>query len=588
MKKLFALLLAVVMVLGMAACAPADGGETTTNAPAVTTTAPAATTTAPAATTTEGVDMSATPFVEPGSVKLTIGIPVNATVLDYHENYLTKTFEEISGLDLDFVFFSSDGTEALQQLTLMVANKEKLPDVLINVIKNQTTAAEFAQSGAIIDLTPYWEGGYAYNADQYINLMPENEKNDFWAKMANPITGEMYFYPQYQHQNNADNMVYLGGFNTIMAENVGMKAEEIDTVAEVYEFLTKTVNEDGNGNGKKDEMGLVTPMNCGYRPDVFQWVINAYVYCNDNYKWNVTDGELWSPYSTDEYRMALIELHKWYKEGLISPLCYSIQNLNEMITLMDADVDTVCLFGDTPTVITNPETKLGEKSEGLNVLKAETDKGGYATRRNPFSMATRCVVTSSAERPDLAFRFLDLMSTDEMYHISRFGEEGYGWEHIDGEAEGLKTATGEWASRRTLQDEWSKESTQTWKNNVWGFLWTAEGYEAGLCCAGAASNTGDKGARAYASTGTFKNMVAGEWPEEFIYDLVYNADETAVNDEYLSLYGSYVSEARAKFITGVLDPNDDAAWDTYLKELAANGESELLEAAQSAYDRMVG
>ena len=47
-------------------------------------------------------------------------------------------------------------------------------------------------------------------------------------------------------------------------------------------------------------------------------------------------------------------------------------------------------------------------------------------------------------------------------------------------------------------------------------------------------------------------------------------------------------ESRAQFITGVLDPNDDAVWEKYLKELEVNGESDLLEAAQSAYTRMVG
>ena len=586
MKKLLALLLAVTMVISMAACAPAEPAGTTTGEPKDTTAAKENTTVA--ATTTEpAVDMSATPFVEPGSVKLTIGIKSTATVLSYDENYLTKKLEELSGIDIEFVPFSSDTNEATQQLNLMIANKEKLPDILWNVVTTDAQASELGEAGILADLTPYWEEGYAYNADQRIALMSEAERSYFWARLVDGVTGEMYFFPGYKHGYSADEMTYIGGVNATMAKNVGMDANEIDTVAEVYEFLYKTVNEDGNGNGEKDEMGMVAPLNHSYRADLMQWIINAYVYCNDKYLWNATDGEVWTPYSTDEYRKALIELNKWYSEGLISPLTYSIQDRNEMRPLLAEGEDyEVCIFGDTPTLFTDANSTVAQDYVGIRVLQDETGKGGYNNWRDPYVMSKSVVITAGCEHIDLAFRFLDLFNREDVYHWARYGEEGVNWEHYDGKAENKQTANGDWADFAVLADEWSVESSLTWKANSIYFR-TFDAIDAGLQCAGSWRNP-DRSNRANVYFDSILDWEAHEAPAEVVYSLIYNAEESNTVNEYEKLYKEFMQEARAQFITGVLDPNNDADWEKYLEELEANGQSDLLEAAQSAYTRLNG
>ena len=50
----------------------------------------------------------------------------------------------------------------------------------------------------------------------------------------------------------------------------------------------------------------------------------------------------------------------------------------------------------------------------------------------------------------------------------------------------------------------------------------------------------------------------------------------------------YVEEARALFVTGVMDPTNDADWESYLSNLESIGMSEYVAAAQSAFDRMNG
>ena len=94
-------------------------------------------------------------------------------------------------------------------------------------------------------------------------------------------------------------------------------------VDELYEVLKKFATEDHNGNGKADEIPLVG-IDVNYRSDVVVFLVNAFVYCNDTNVFDVTDGKVWVPYTTDEYRQALIYLNKLYSEGLLSPLFYTI------------------------------------------------------------------------------------------------------------------------------------------------------------------------------------------------------------------------------------------------------------------------
>ena len=188
-----------------------------------------------------------------------------------------------------------------------------------------------------------------------------------------------------------------------MAANVGMDIDEIDTVAEVYEYLKKTVKEDGNNNGKSDEMGMLFRANSDLA-NATQWVINAYVYCLDAELFNVTDGEVWTPYNTDEYRKALIELNKWYNEGLISPMSYSLTENKEFKPVIDPLTSdyTVSIFGGHPTLVCEASGTVGLEYNPLPILADETGKGGYATLKDPFACTGTAFITTDCENPELA------------------------------------------------------------------------------------------------------------------------------------------------------------------------------------------
>ena len=77
-------------------------------------------------------------------------------------------------------------------------------------------------------------------------------------------------------------------------------------------------------------------------------------------------------------------------------------------------------------------------------------------------------------------------------------------------------------------------------------------------------------------------------PDEVVYTLVYSAEETDVVTEYKPLVEEIIDDYRSLFISGAMDPESEADWQTYLTALEKEGLSKWMEAAQSAYDRMNG
>lgn len=65
----------------------------------------------------------------------------------------------------------------------------------------------------------------------------------------------------------------------------------------------------------------------------------------------------------------------------------------------------------------------------------------------------------------------------------------------------------------------------------------------------------------------------------------YTEEEQAVIDQYKTEFDSYINEMKSKFIMGVEDISDDAAWDNYITTLNTLGLEQLRGAYQAAYER---
>lgn len=572
LRSLLALLLCLVMVLGCMTGCGQKQEEATPAAPVKQE--------QPAAEPEKAPEQEATPEeaapAEP--VKLTIGLPQNINVENYDTNDYTLWLEETANVDLEFVIFSGDKEEALTQLNLMISAGEELPDILWTFdAMDKETLFELGEDGYLIDLNPYFEE-YAEHFWGAYNLLSEADQKNVFALGINPTDGALYGFPSYAN-SYGDAPLAMTAINDKWLEAVGAEAPE--TVEELYEVLKKFATEDPNGNGIADEVPAVGSTS-EYRADLIQYIINAYVYCHDQYLLNVTDGQVWVPYTTDEYREALIFLNKLIAEGLLSPMTFTITENSEIASFFTPSDGTALsgVVSGHPVLIAETDNEVMLEYSGLAPLTAATELGGYAAFYAP-THSYFTAITADCEDPVAAFKLLDLMSGTDSAKRMRYGVKGRDW---DDAPEGTTDNFGIPASVQYLDTNihtWAKQGNASWHKlnsiNAVGVLNTVVVDDGSWTSKRTALCTEER--LAYDSR---------EVPAELISDLVYTAEENEIVSECKSLIKDYVKEARGLFATGVMDPSNDADWQSYLDSLEAMNLPGYLEVSQTAYTRMFG
>ncbi|MBQ7565925.1 MAG: extracellular solute-binding protein [Oscillospiraceae bacterium] len=599
MKRLISLLLLLAMAFSLAAC----GGQ-----PEAPTTELAATGEAPTAVAedldpvdafVEGVRLATTPpegetydfqshlpLVEPGEdVTLTIGVPVNGNTLDYYDNDYTHWIEENTGIHLEFVQFAGKSSDVATQLSLMMAAGERLPDILLwfsGIGRDQSI--EYGRDGYFADLSPYFtdpDMNYYRRCGLKRSFDYDPEANLICMRQGADIsTGAMYSYPLLTNEveDRPRNHIQI---NKAWLEKLGMEAPR--TIDELYDLLVAFRDNDMNGNGKKDEIPMVGRIS-SYR-DVVQWILNAYIYINDTYYFNVTDGKVWIPHDTDEYRQGLIFVKKLVDEGLLSNQTWTIttSEYRNLITPADNDFYVGILganiYSDFPA-----SSRLMQDYAEVPPLKDYTGKGGYGPMGS-YLMSYNTYVTTDCERPDVAFRLLDYMSGPENWRHMRWGVEGRDWEWVDPEL-GLPGNLGGVARVRALVDS----DPQTYPNSI---TWT--GVYAGISCSAATQGVIDmsdpenyRTARSIHDTSIIRYYEEAGQPDELYYYDIFTPEESDWNIEHAPDIKDYIKTSRAEFCNGIRDPENDADWEQYVNDLHALGTEQWIANAQASYDRLNG
>ena len=572
MKKLIALALCLVLLLALAACgetgtATVDSGET--------------------AVMTDPVEEDDAawhgelPLVPEGEEKtLTIGIRTSGKVTDYKENSYTKWVEEQTGVNLEFVQFSGTSKDAGTQASLMMAAGEKMPDILYAFSGiNKQQGEEYGVDGYFLDLNPYFEQGYNYYQKQSMQTLFGDDANRVYHMVMDqgiePTTGGLYDFPTMQ-EVPLDTPKYHAWINQEWLDALGLEAPK--TIDELYDVLVAFRDQDPNGNGKKDEIPMIGKADNSYK-DIVLYVINAYIFCNTSYHFNVTDGKLWIPYDQDEYRQALCFVNKLVKEGLLSPLTWT-QTANELKALINSTDGTyTCgIICDHADVGFEPDNDSIFQYVPLHPLADETGRGGYCPRAS-YSVSYVTRITADCEDPELAFKFLDFTMSQESYMRQRWGEYGVDWEWADGTKEGNMGGP---ANFRLLSSSiWSTQSNSMWHvvNSVASEKYYT--YEVDF-----SDLTDWDTNRAMKLLQNYENCVDAGQPDEVFTFVSYTADEYEARTDVNADVTDYIKTSRTQFCNGILDPNSDADWNDYLANLKSLGTYDpWMSTAQTAYER---
>lgn len=512
-----------------------------------------------------------------GTVKLTVGVMQNMNVTSYTDNAFTKYLEENLDVELEFVYFSSSITQAAQQLALMVGANEELPDVLLGFIGlGQYDVYSYGEDGYFLELGGLIEQyGSAYKAAY--EKLDADTKRRLDGSMINPSDGAIYAMPSVAVEA-LDNLQSITYINQDWLDAVGMQAPT--NIEELYNVLKAFKENDLNGNGKADELAMLGG------GDLFDYLINAFVYYDADRQFNVTDGKVWNPAASDEYRQALTFIKKLLDEQLLSDLSLTLPTIKEfsqLITPSD-DVAKVGIWCGHPTAYTSKTTTILNQYTALKYLEDATGKGGQCVA-SPVAIYLASYITKDCESEKLvrAMKLLDFFYEAGTVTRMRHGEYGVDW--TDGEGVDV---CGVPNNTKVINAQAFFEGDSTWCSCIHA-IYTNENFLY-ICDEENEGRETQVNRLCRESTEVLQAAKEKDIPDvkDTIKGLRFTAEENAEREQYTTMYTQYVNMSRASFLSGEMDIEDDATWNEYVETLKNVGEEILMKNYQASWDRLYG
>lgn len=571
MKKTLSILLALVMLLTIfTGC-----GNKTNDVEEV----PSETTQEPAVTEPSEETTEPEPEQEEVERVLTIGIRQSSKVEDYETNALTLWMEEQTNIDLHFMYFTGTDAEVNQQLALMVSGGETLPDVIMGRLgwNDQTVVGQYGEDGYFVDLSGYMNSDAMPNFNKAMEGLSSDDLRDrVYTAITNPTDGGIYGIPWVCDISVWDDLQSIMWINQAWLDTLGL--EQPTTIAELETVLEAFCTQDPNGNGQLDEIGMLGETN--NVSHIIPYIVNAYVYWDLTNNLNVTDGKVWAPFATDEYRQAMIELNKLSALGYLPASNFTGNNNSDLMTIVtpEDEVSKVGFSCGHPSIIMTAENSAFLDYTALNALGAETELGGYTSIR-PVDVRMPMVVTTDCQNIDLAVEFVDFLFTDEAVASMRHGVQGVNWDWNDG----ANAVASNENNIKILDDGQAFfQGVYTWCTNNVGVL-TNRNY-----LAVPSADISDWSKHMYEMEAVFEGRMKEAKRQEVVCSMQYTTDEQNQINEIKTLLADYINQAQAEFAVGTMDPNNDADWEAYLSNLESIGLSTYVGINQTAYDRMHG
>ncbi len=184
------------------------------------------------------------------------------------------------------------------------------------------------------------------------------------------------------------------------------------------------------------------------------------------------------------------------------------------------------------------------------------------------------VITSACQYPEEVFKLFDLMLSEEACLMGRYGTRGEDWEFAGENDISIYNTP---ATVRIINQLWN--TLQNKHLCQIGPYASRPKYSGGVTWAGNATDGEYMNAQAAL---LYKDFA----PEEYIGALIYTPEEEAAIADIRAGIEARVKEMAIAFITGERDISSDAEWERYLGEFESLGLAQLIQTAQTAYDRM--
>lgn len=500
-------------------------------------------------------------------ITLTIGVEQNQNVQDWETNALTKELEEKANVDLKFEIFPA--ADAASKISARIASQTKLPDILA---LGTTSLEPYIDTGIFQRTTDYYnDPNMAYYFNQRLESNPEQK--EFLMQNAKSPDGEIYGIFRYSPEigNEYPNRMWI---NKTWLDKLGLPIPT--TTEEYYNTLKAFVEQDPNGNGQKDEIGLIGSTN-GWSQKPQDTLMNAFTYIDTRYNYLTADqGKLSVAYTKPEYKKGLEYLNQLVTEGLLSPLSFT-QDSNQLKTI--AENPECQLVGSLVAGSLSFYTADSQRKKDFVPMPPLTGPDGacFATYL-PTMPGVPVWITKYCANPEAAFRMLDYMYEENMSMWQRFGVPEVDWTtDVDGLKGVYEDSLGVGCGFKQINDIMGSQNS-LWQN----VLPSYREMLSPLSMQGIAMPDNP-----YDYTVLTANAVPAhlnKHPEEIINRIVYTTEGTSQINDILASLNTFRNESVARFIVG---DKPFSEWEAYLSELDKIGLPEFIKISQEAYERTI-
>jgi putative aldouronate transport system substrate-binding protein len=350
---------------------------------------------------------------------------------------------------------------------------------------------------------------------------------------------------------------------------------------------------DPNGNKKQDEIPLLGA-------GAARVLINSFVYYGGGSSplLNSTEGQLWTPVITDEYREALIYLRKLVEEGLYSPTSFTLDStqFNAIMNIEDSGEDPyVGTYCAHPT--TTFDDTSGRRLDFTAIYPISGPNGVSYAICSPNAQDYYTSITKYCENPEVAVRLLDSFCEREFMLTSRWGVKDRDWIDLGEDNTGYEGCRYGSLGYETefiyVRNPYGSSNNIIWK---WDRLTSLP-----PALMGAQAIITEENKNVVLADGTkveltptteysirSANIVgqkSKDIPDEIVGKIVYNAKEDLEISDIRTSLQTYIDESRTRFILGEMSIENE--WESYIKTLEDIGLDRYLEVSQIAYTRTV-
>ena len=520
-----------------------------------------------------------------------IGLQTNQFVDSYDSdtNVFTKMLETDLNIKIEFYQLPKDNTEVQTKVSLMASNPSELPDILmVDGSLTKEAILNYGMNGVFLplnqylanpDLTPNW------------SLIPEDDRQTMLNGMTS-ADGNIYGLAAYEPEywNLTPFRMYI---NKAWLDKLGLEVPT--TSEELKNVLTHFVNDDPNGNGLKDEIGVYGCASGTYGVMTNLALMNMFQYyngklANNGLEYGPDGTTVIAPFANDAWREGLEYLRDLNKNGLLASSMFTDDMTQFKATLNNAEnIVGLVTVGSNGGSWTDCDNNPNYAEMEMIPYPKGPEGVGY-TPYQPYEPGQEFFVTSNASDPELCFRIGEYFFNYKVSMDERFGIQGEDWTDKQTDLEKVDnayTATG--LTDQLLlgfdyngaSNKWVTNSSVFWHNV--GPRYAPSGYDLGVVDLA-------KPYDANAVTLSLKANVANakynhdNHPDKVLAPLHYTADEGTQTAEIITNIDSYVMSSMAEFVTGQRELND-TTWQEYLSTLDSMGLQTWLSCAQTAADR---